>query len=397
MDLAPLRLLKRHDRRLRGGHTWIFSNEVDTRATPLRDFAPGQAVLIQDHAGHNLGTATVNPNALICARLVSRNPKYILDQSLITHRLKIALSLRERLFDKPYYRLVFGDSDNLPGLVVDRYGDVLVAQLTTAGMEAQKEAVIAALEKVIKPRGILLRNDTSARNLEGLDSYIETATGEVADELELIEGDTRFVIAPKTGQKTGWFYDQRPNRARLGAYVKDARVLDVFSYVGAWGVQAASMGAREVMCVDASGEAIIRTEHNAALNKVEDRLTAIKDDAFEALRALRAERERFDVVVIDPPAFIKRKKDVAEGTKAYHRLNRMALQVLSKDGILVSASCSYHLNRNSLLEIMLGASRHIDRFMQIVEEGGQGPDHPIHPAIPETQYLKAFFARVLPN
>jgi len=397
MALAALRLNKNEDRRLRAGHVWVFSNEVDTRATPLTQFQPGDPVLIEDAAGHVLGTGYVNPHALICARLVSRDPKYILDQSLLTHRLNISLSLRDRLYDTPYYRLAFGDSDGLPGLVVDRYGDVLVAQITTAGMERLKNEIVAALVKVIAPRAILFRNDTSTRELEGLTSYVETALGEVPETVLLEERGVKFSVPLHTGQKTGWFYDQRENRARFRHYVRGARVLDVFSYLGAWGVQAAAAGAASVLCVDSSPRAVEGIRHNAGLNNLQDKVAVEHEEAFEMLRRLRAARERFDVVVIDPPAFIKRKKDIKEGTQAYQRLNQMAMQVLSKDGFLVSCSCSYHLHRDDLRDILLKSSRHIDRFLEILEEGHQGPDHPVHPAIPETAYLKAFFTRLLPN
>ncbi|UCH52204.1 MAG: class I SAM-dependent rRNA methyltransferase, partial [Pseudomonadota bacterium] len=292
MSLKPLRLNKHEDRRLRAGHVWVFSNEVDTRATPLAQFEPGEPVLIEASGGHVLGTGYVNPHALICARLVSRDPGYVLDQSLITHRLNIALSLRTRLFDAPYYRLAFGDSDALPGLVIDRYSDVVVAQITTAGMERLKTEIVAALEKVIKPRVVIFRNDTSTRALEGLPSYVETAVGEAPDHLMVEENDVRFEVAPLTGQKTGWFYDQRLNRTRLRHYVKGTRVLDVFSYVGAWGVQAAAAGAESVLCVDSSPQAVEAIRTNAARNDVTDRVTAERDDAFEALRKLRAARER---------------------------------------------------------------------------------------------------------
>ncbi len=397
MSLTPLRLNKNEDRRLRAGHVWVFSNEVDTKLTPLAQFEAGQPVLIEAAGGQVIGTGYVNPHALICARLVSRDPKYTLDQSLLTHRLNIALSLRERLFDTPYYRLAFGDSDGLPGLVVDRYGDIAVVQITTAGMERLKNEIVAALAKVIKPNAILFRNDTSTRELEGLPSYTETALGEIPETITLEENGVKFAVPLLTGQKTGWFYDQRPNRARLRHYVKGLRVLDVFSYLGAWGLQAAAGGAASVTCVDSSPKAVEAIRHNAELNGFTATVTAECEEAFEMLRRLRAARERFDVVVIDPPAFIKRKKDIKEGTQAYQRLNQMAMQVLSKDGILVSCSCSYHLHRDVLRDILLKSSRHIDRFLEIIEEGHQGPDHPMHPAIPETGYLKAFFARLLPS
>ncbi|MFP5349299.1 MAG: class I SAM-dependent rRNA methyltransferase [Gammaproteobacteria bacterium] len=397
MTVARLQLNKNEDLRLRAGHVWIFSNEVDNRATPLAAFEPGQPALIEDASGHVLGSGYVNPHSLICARLVSRDPGYILDQSLITHRLNIALSLRQRLYDRPYYRLAYGDSDGLPGLVLDRYDDVVVAQITTAGMERVKAEIAAALAKVLRPRAVLFRNDSAARELEGLPSYVEAAFGEVPETVTVEEDDARFTIAPATGQKTGWFYDQRPNRLRLRAYAKGARVLDVFSYVGAWGIHAARAGATEVICVDSAARAPEDIARNAEQNGVADRVRVERADAFDALRALRAARERFDIVVIDPPAFIKRKKDIKEGTQAYQRLNQMAMQVLAKDGLLVSCSCSYHLTRGELVDVLLKSSRHVDRFLQLVEQGHQGPDHPVHPAIPETAYLKAFFARVLPS
>ena len=397
MTLAPIRLNKNEDRRLRAGHVWIFSNEIDVARTPLSGFEPGQPVAIEDSSGHVLGSGYVNPHALICARLVSRDPQYVLDQSLITHRLNVALSLRERLFAAPYYRLAFGDSDGLPGLVVDRYGEVCVVQITTAGMERLKNEIVAALEKVIRPRAILWRNDASVRALEELPSYVEPALGEVPETIRLEENGTLFDVPLAGGQKTGWFYDQRMNHARAQAYARGLRVLDVFSYLGGFGVQAAHAGAEAVVCIDSSQKAADHIRANAELNGVGAKVSVVVDDAFEALRRLRTERERFDVVILDPPAFVKRKKDVKEGTEAYRRINQMAMQVLAKDGLLISCSCSYHLEREVLRDLLLKNSRHLDRFMALIEEGHQAPDHPVHPAIAETAYLKAFFARVLPS
>jgi 23S rRNA (cytosine1962-C5)-methyltransferase len=390
-------LKKNEERRLKAGHLWIYSNEVDIEATPLKDFEPGANVTIEDQRGHVLGTGYVNPHSLISARLVSRDPKHRLDKSLIKHRLNIALSQREQLFEKPYYRLVHGEGDFLPGLVVDRYNDVLVAQITTAGMEAQKEAIVEALEKIIRPGAIIFRNDSPSRKMEQLDNYVETALGDITEDVLVEENNTRFKIDVLTGQKTGWFYDHRMNRARMQHYVKDKRVLDVFSYLGGWGIQALTAGASDLMCIEASKPAIERIHSNAKLNNLEDKLATVEGDAFEALKDLRLQHEHFDVVIIDPPAFIKRKKDFKEGLNAYRRINQMAMQVLNKGGHLISASCSYHLESEQLLDIILKSSRHVDRSAQIIEQGHQGPDHPVHPAIPETNYLKAFFSRILMN
>ena len=395
-EFAPLRLRKDEDRRLRAGHLWVYSNEIDIVATPLRDFQPGQPVAIQSSNGKPIGTGYINPNVLLCARLVSRDLEHPLSPSLLVHRLNVALSLRERLYDRPFYRLVYGEGDGLPGLIVDRYGEVCVAQLTTAGMDRWQDAVLAALDKVLKPAAVLWRNDTPMRELEGLERTVADAAGPVPDFVEIEEDGLRFQVAPRTGQKTGWFYDQRDNRSRLDRYVRDRRVLDVFSYTGAWGIRAAARGAREVLCVDSSAPALELAARNAALNGVGDRVRIQQGDAFEVLKSLREARERFDVVIVDPPAFIKRRKDTKEGTLAYRRLNEMAMQVLERDGILVSCSCSQLLSREVLVQALLQGARHLDRSLVILEQGRAGPDHPVHPAIPETDYLKAVFARVLP-
>jgi len=397
MSTPQLRLNKNNDRRLRAGHCWVYSNEVDTKATPLKDLEPGQAVDIVSHQDKWLGSGYVNPNSLICARLVSRDREHPLTGSLLVHRLKIALALRERLYAKPYYRLIFGEADGLPGLVVDRYGDLVVAQITTAGMEQVKAEVVAAIEKVLKPSGIVLRNDSSIRALEGLDQYIELAYGEMPELLTLEEGGLKFQVQSQEGQKTGWFFDQAENRARMAKYIQGGRVLDVCSYVGAWGVQAAAMGAKEVVCVDTSASALEMVQANAALNGLSDKVSTRRANAFDCLRDLRSENEHFDVIILDPPAFIKRRKDMKEGTMAYMRLNQAAMQLLSKDGVLITSSCSHHMSQEGLLQLVQQAGRHTDRSLQLLEQGQQGMDHPIHPAIPETSYLKTFYLRVLPT
>jgi 23S rRNA (cytosine1962-C5)-methyltransferase len=326
---------------------------------------------------------------------VSRDPRHLLDRSLLVHRLNVALALRERLFEGPYYRLVYGEADQLPGLVIDRYGDVCVVQCTTAGMEAVRDQVVDALHKVLRPAGILLRADSPVRQLEGLELY-QDRVGEIPEQVQVEEQGLRFAVSLAQGQKTGWFYDQRMNRARLRNYVSGKRVLDVFSYVGAWGLQAAAGGANEVLCVDASATALAQIAANAAANGCAERVATRQGDAFEVLTELRGAQQKFDVVVLDPPAFIKRKKDAKAGEQAYYRLNQLGMQLLSRDGILVSASCSQHLAESQFQSILLQCSRHLDRNLQLLERGHQAPDHPVHPAIAETSYLKALFCRVLP-
>lgn len=391
----PTLILKpQADRRLKLGHLWIFSNEVDVERSPLKTFAMGQQALVTSNAGKPLGIALMNPAGLICGRLVSRDAQYPLNKSLLVHRIKQSLALREMTFSEPFYRLIFGDADLLPGLVVDRFGDYLVVQIAGAGMELVKTEIVEALVQTLKPKGILLSNDHSARVLEELPEYVEVAYGEVPDMVELRENNTRFMAPVAGGQKTGWFYDHRVNRAQLQQYVQGKRVLDVFSYIGGWGVQAAQAGAAQVVCVDASEAALAGVAQNAQLNGLADRVTTIHGKAIEVMKQLIAGDERFDVVVLDPPAFIKRRKDQKAGEAAYRHINELGMRLLGRDGLLVSASCSMHLQKNTLLDIVRAAGRHLDRHVQIIGQGGQGPDHPVHPAIPETDYLKAVFARV---
>ncbi|PMR66858.1 class I SAM-dependent rRNA methyltransferase [Halomonas heilongjiangensis] len=389
-----LRLKKHADRRLKAGHLWLYSNEIDTEATPLKDIEAGEQAVVEAANGKALGVAYVNPHSLICARMVSRDPKQGLDRSLLVHRLNQALSLRERLFARPYYRLVHGEGDLLPGLVIDRYDEVLVVQFNTAGMQAVAAELLDALDKVLSPRVVVLRNDTSGRRQEGLELGVEVVKGELPERVLLEENGVRFAAPVLDGQKTGWFYDHRVNRAWLNGLVAGKRVLDLFSYVGGWGVQAAANGASEVLCVDASGPALERVAENAALNGLHEQVAVGEGDAFEVLAALKAEGEEFDVVILDPPAFIRKRKDIPNGERAYAKLNREAMRLLGRDGLLLSASCSMHLAPERLIDVVRGAVRHQDRQGQILFQGHQGPDHPVHPAIPETSYLKALGVRV---
>jgi len=397
MQPAPLRLKKDQERRLLAGHCWVYSNEVDTASTPLKGLEPGQPVQLLAQHGRWLGHGYANPHSLICARLVSRRRELPLGASLLVRRIRSALALRERLYPRPFYRLVYGEGDGLPGLVVDRYDDLLAVQLTTAGMEQRRADVIAALEQVVRPRRIVLRNDTAVREQEGLAQGIEWVLGGDPGEIELTEGALRFGIQPAGGQKTGWFFDQADNRLALARFGASRRALDVCCYLGGWGLQAAASGAERVTFVDSSATALQRVSANAARNGLGERLDMLHGDAFEVLRALRDDGARFDLVMLDPPAFIKRRKDEREGTGAYQRLNRLGLELLEPGGLLVTSSCSFHLGREAFLHAVQGAARRTGRELQLLLTGAQGPDHPVHPAIAETAYLKTFFLRAQPS
>jgi 23S rRNA (cytosine1962-C5)-methyltransferase len=389
--MLTIKLKAQEDRRLRAGHLWGYSNEIETGAG-FRDIVPGSLCKVMDARGKPLGVGYVNPKVLMALRMLSSNANATIDVDWFMRRIQSALELRTKIYSQPFYRLIYGESDGLPGLVVDRYGDVLVVQIATAGMELLKPMLIEALQAALKPRGVLLRNDVAMRETEGLPDAIE-AIGDVPDTVEIEEAGVRFSIPIKTGQKTGWFYDQRDNRDRLSRYVNGARVLDVFSYIGGWALRAAKAGASNVACVDSSAPALEVAAHNAKLNQVT--LEVIKGSALDMLKQLRDAGRQFDVVIVDPPALIKRKKDADAGLEHYASLNRVAMQLLSPNGILVSCSCSHHLEPEQLQRVLLREARTAGKRLQILEQGGQGPDHPVHPAIPETRYLKSFICRVV--
>lgn len=394
-DIPVIRLQSKCDRRIKSGHLWIYSNEIDLAATPIKTLAPGAEVLVQSASEQVLGRGYVNPHSLITCRLLTRDGQDQLNQIWFEHRLRQALSLREAIYSAPYYRLVYGDSDGLSGLVVDRFGDYLVAQLNTAGMDRLRDIVLAALVAVLKPKAVLWRNDSAQREIEGLvENAVTVAYGEWPEQLRVEENGVEFYVDGLHGQKTGWFYDHRENRRELMRWVKGKRVLDLFSYVGGWGLQCLAGGAESLVAVDASTAALAQLHVNARNQGKADQVSCLDGNAFTVLETLVAEGQKFDVVIADPPAFIKRKKEVNKGLAAYKKLNTLAMRLVAPNGLLMSASCSMHLHEEELIDLVRGAGRHIDRHPQLVFRGSQGPDHPVHPAIPETSYLKACLFRI---
>lgn len=391
---AALVLKPKSDKRIRAGNLWIYSNEVDTQKTPLKSFQSGELVCVLDAQEKVLGLATINPQSLLCARLLTRAVRTI-DVDFFAERLKSALALRESLYELPHYRWVHGEGDFLPGLIIDRFGNDIVVQLGTSGMDALKEPILAAIQRLVQPNSIILRNDSRGRDLEGLETQVVVAYGSAPAHLSLSENGVTFAAPALTGQKTGWFYDHRSMRARLKSYAPRKRVLDVFAYLGSFGVQAAAFGAESVTCVDVSPLSAEWIAHNAALNGVGDKVASITGDAFDVMAQLLANGQKFDVIIVDPPAFIPKAKDHVKGLAAYQKLNSLAIRLLATNGILFSGSCSMHLKRDELLSIIQKAARANDRNVQLLEETHQAPDHPIHPAMKETQYLKGLICRVL--
>lgn len=395
-SLSHIRLKKGEDRRLRSGHLWIYSNEIDTAITPLKNFTPGEEVLVESHDKTVLGLAYVNPHSLIAARLVSQHIDKRLDLDFLKQHIQEALSLRMRLFNQPYYRLIFSEADQLPGLVIDRFAEELVIQINTAGMEQKSDLICEAVLSVLpNTKSILLKNDSQIREYEGLETYVKPIFGTPPEHVHLEENGVHFIAPLWTGQKTGWFYDHRMNRARLRDYVKSQTVLDVFSYLGGFGIQAAQFGAKHVDCIEASRTACEFIIENAKQNQVEQNVNTLCDDAFDAMKTLLHQKKQYDVIILDPPAFVKRLKDKKEGLIAYQRLNELAIKLLVPGGILVSCSCSMHVSLEDLMQILQRVAYRTHHQIQLLERGHQGPDHPIHISIPETDYLKAIFARKL--
>ncbi len=388
--MIELRLKPREDRRLRAGHLWVYSNEL---AIPegFRQLLPGSLCRLSDDRGRPLGTGYVNPHTLIAVRLLTGAANATIDSEWFLRRLMSALALRERRYPTPHYRLVFGESDGLPGLVVDRFADVLAVQITTAGMEQLKPALLEALQRLLSPTAILMVNDLPMRATEGL-SLVDEVVGAAPEALHVEEGGVRFRVPLEGAQKTGWFYDQAQNRDRWAPYARGARVLDVFSYAGGWALRALAAGAEQAMCVDRSAAALAAAAGSAADQGWA--LECLQSEALDALKRLRNDGRSFDFIVVDPPALVKRKKDFQAGLEHYAALNRAAMALLSSDGLLVSCSCSHHVADADLQRVLLRESRTAKRRMQILETGSQGPDHPIHPAIPETRYLKGLISRL---
>ena len=384
---GTLFLRKGEERRLLAGHEWVYSNEIDTARSPLRGLEPGQPAELLSQSGRWLAHVDANPHSLIAARVVSRRHPQRLDRTELERRLRAAASWRERLYEAPCYRWVYGESDGLPGLVVDRYGDIAVVQINTAGMERRRQEIVDALVAAGDLRGVLLRCDGDLRELEGLPRYVETAFGEVPEEVEITENGLPFVVPLAGGQKTGWFYDQADNRRRARPLLGAGTVIDAFCYGGGWGVTAAVAGAYRVLFIDSSEAALDCARSNAERNGVAERCAFLRASLPDALKDLSGERP--SAVVVDPPAFVKRKKDLDAGARAYQKLNELALALLETGGVLVSCSCSQHVDRDAFQRLVQRAARRSDRELRLLIEGGQAPDHPVHPAMPETRYLKA--------
>jgi 23S rRNA (cytosine1962-C5)-methyltransferase len=389
--LPAVHLRPRAHTRLARGHRWIFSNEIErTEGDP----APGTDVRILDGAGKTRGTGTYNPHTLIAVRLHSRGVEP-LDEGLIRRRVQRAFECRRSLYpDRSCWRAVFSEADGLPGLIVDRLGDVAVVQILTLAMESRRPAAVRAIEEVLAPRAILEKSDSPLRGLESLPARIEVLRGEVGETIRVEDPPGIPLEVPlATGQKTGLFLDHHDNRLLLMGRVDDKRVLDVFCYIGQWSCCAAAWGASSVLGIDASGEAIARAEANAALGKVGERCRFRQGDAFEELRALERGRESYDVIVLDPPAFAKSRRQVRDALRGYKEVNVRAMRLLARGGRLVTACCSHHVGEGDFREMLIKAARNAGREFLLEAPLRQAADHPVLLGHPETSYLKGALLR----
>ncbi len=353
-----------------------------------RALPPGAPVRLEGDDGWRFGTFSFNPHSLIAARLLDRDPDAAIDRAFLRARIDQAAALRARVTDGPYHRLVHAEADRLPGLVIDRYDDVFSVQANSAAMDRLTQDLVAVLEEKFAPRAIVARNDSPVRAHEGLPEAVALLAGTDAT-ATVEEGGVTFPVDPLAGQKTGFFFDQRPHRDRMAGLAAGARVLDVFCHTGAFGLRCLAAGATDALLVDASAPALDAAKIAAERNGLAARAAFRRGDAFETMAALAQEGARFDIVICDPPAFAKAKKDQAAGLRGYGRMTRLAAALVAPGGFLFVASCSHHAPPDLFAAAVAEGLQRARRDGRIIASGGAGPDHPVHPLLPESAYLKA--------
>lgn len=383
-EALTVHLKPREEDRLQGGHGWVFSNEIEKVEG---DAQPGALAVAVGSRGAPLGVGFYNPNSLIAWRLLSRRVEPV-DLAFFKNRVRQAVKLRERHYPgERSYRLCFGESDGLPGLVADRYEDVLVLQVLSAGIERRLDLVAQALTEELSPRGIYLKNDHPARGLEGLPLESRVLQGDVPPRVTLSEAGLQLIAPLTEGQKTGFYFDQRDNRARVAPYFKGREVLDLYCYTGAFALQAARCGAAKVLGLDSSGPAVALARENAALNRLS--VDFDEGDAEEVLQAFAGKAQPIspDFILLDPPSFVPSKKHLMKALRAYVRLNLQAMRVLPRGGLLATSTCSHHVDRQNFLNMLREAGARSGKSWRLLELGRQAKDHPVLLAMPETEYL----------
>ena len=394
VDLPIIRLRpKTKPQAIRHGFPWVFADEVvtDRRTRALR---PGGFAVLEDAERRPLALVTVNPESRIIARVMDPDPEAVIGREWIAARLRRALALRERLFDRPFYRLVHAEADGLPGTIIDRFGDAAVIQPNAAWAEHMIADIADALREVMGVSAVVLNGQGRARALEGLDERTEILSGALSGPVEVPMNGAIYLADLAHGQKTGLFYDQRPNHAFGQRLAQGARVLDVFSHVGGFGLAALAAGATHATCVDGSAPALELARGGARAMGAEARLTTRQGDAFAQLEALAEEGAQFDLVICDPPAFAPSKQALEAGLRAYERVARLAAPLVAPGGYLGLCSCSHAADLAAFRNASARGIGRGGRRMQLIHTGQAGPDHPTLPQLAETGYLKALFFRL---
>ncbi|NLV57528.1 MAG: class I SAM-dependent rRNA methyltransferase [Clostridiales bacterium] len=377
-------LYKDKEKRVESGHPWLFRSDIFRVVGEARD---GEPVRVTSHKGNFLAMAVYNPRSQIALRLLSRQEESI-DRAFIQRRVKRALDYRRVFGDMRSCRLIFAESDGLPGIIADAFGDVVVMQNTCLGMETFQQDIVDALAEDLNPQGIYARNDVPVRALEGMEQMTGVLYGQVPSRVEMVENGVRFLVDVKEGQKTGFFLDQKENRAAIAPFVKDAKVLDCFTHTGSFALHAARYGAVNVTGVDISEAACSFARENTQLNGLEDRVHFECANAFDYLRKAQDGHQLFDVVILDPPAFTKTRAAVPGALRGYKEINLRGMKLVKDGGYLVTCSCSHHVPPPMFMQMLCDAAKDARVQLRQVEYRTQGRDHPILPAAPETQYLK---------
>jgi 23S rRNA (cytosine1962-C5)-methyltransferase len=371
---------------------WIYAGDL-IESSEFMLIAPGSVVAIENHKGQAVATGYFNAQSAIACRVLSCEREAI-DVDFFKRRLTKALALREAAIGVPYYRMVHSEADGLPGLLVDRFADILVVQVGTAGMEALQPIWLQALQEVLAPKALLLRNDTAARAREGLALETRMVFGEVPPLVEVWENGCVYLADLVHGQKTGWFFDQRDNRKMIAAIAGGKTLLDMYSHSGGFGLLAAKCGAARVTMADSSKLALELAAQAAARNGVEALCDYAQGDAFALMEQLKRDGRLYDIVLADPPAFIKGRKDIASGLKGYAKVARLAAPLVQAGGLLFVASCSHHAGRSAFNKAVLDGVSKAGRVASILKQTGAAADHPLHRRLPQSEYLKGILLRL---
>ena len=389
--MAKAVLRKTRESRVRSGHPWVFASDIERVEG---NFEPGDVVDVVSSHNTYLGRAFYNPKSQISLRMLTTHDEPV-DEAFFRRRVQEAWDYRNQFCDPASCRLIFSESDFLPGLIVDKFGEYLVVQSLCLGIEKWKQSIVRDLAEIVHPKGIWERSDVPVRRLEGLEQTTGLLYGEVPDSIDMVENGLRFVVDVKNGQKTGFFLDQKENRAAIAPLCKGARVLDCFCHNGSFSLHAAKYGAKSVLGVDISEEALEVARLNAENNGLSDVVTFEAHNCFDHLRELTDAHEQFDVVILDPPAFTKTRAAVESALRGYKEINLRGMKLVRKSGFLVTCSCSQHVSPEQFRDMINQAARDSKTKLRLVENRTQGHDHPILPASPETQYLKCMILQVL--